>query len=94
VDHHSRWFVDRHDVLIFVEDGQWYVLGRRMQRRRLDRSGLHNRARMKYERRLPGKTVDQDLTGFDPPLEPGAAEFGQTPVQKAIEALARVGGGG
>jgi hypothetical protein len=41
-----------------------------------------------------GIAVDADEPGFDPLLEAGAGKLGEVAVEKMIEALAAVGGGG
>jgi hypothetical protein len=92
VDHHAGGFVDDGEVLVFVEDVEWDVLGDGMEGRGLGGAfDLDGFAAVELLPWFGGVAVDADLAGFDEKLNASAADVGQGLGEVEIEA--EIGGG-
>ena len=85
VHDHARRFVDRHHVVVLVENPQRQVFGRRARRRRRRRIDDEPLAAAEREACLARPAVDLHAAGVDPALGLGATERGLARRQEYVE---------
>ena len=87
--HHARGLVDDSEVLVFVDHGEWNLLGSGLGRICLRNLEVHDIARDHTVRRICGPAVDADQVTLDETRGRGPAEVAGVLSEKAVEPRGR-----
>jgi hypothetical protein len=90
VHNHAGGLIDGHDVRVFVQDGERYLLRGCMERGRLGGIDVDRIARAHGVGCALRAAVDQHAAALDPGLNARAANVRQALMQRVIQALAGI----